>query len=955
MNAATLTVNSSADAGGTCPGVNCTLRQAIATATAGDTIVFDARLSAITLTTNELLINKNLTIKGPGANLLSVQRSSAAGTPQFRIFEIAVSVNATIADLTITNGVASGLGDGGGIYNSGTVGITGCAISGNTGSAVDNEGGGLYNASSSTMTVSNCTLSSNSNQFGGGIFNLGTLTLTGSTLSGNTTGNHGAGIYTGGGTTTITNSTITNNQASIGGGIYNGGGTINLKNTIVALNTAFNGDRDIHGAVSSQGYNFIGDPTGAGITGTTTGNQLNANPNLDSLRDNGGPTKTHALLSGSTAIEGGNSGGATTDQRGFARPVDDPAIANASGGDGSDIGAFEVQPDQLPGCANLGHVVGNTNDAGTDSLRAIMVSVCSGTAITFAPSVRGTINLTSGELLINKSLTITGPGANLLTIQRSPAAGTPNFRVFHINGNFNASISGLTIANGFLPGNLGGGISNDNGSLTLDGVTVSGSMADIGAGIYTARAATISNSTISGNTVTGNSAGDGGGGIYNVGGTLNLINSTLSGNVAQIPGGGGQGGGIRNNLGTVSILSTTIAGNSADQGGGIYHSNGGGVTFQNSIIAQNTSVNGADLNGTFSSGGFNLIGNSTGAILNPALFSDQIGNAGSPLDPRLDILRDNGGPTFTRAILSGSPAIDKGNASGSSKDQRGLPRPVDFSFVANANTGDGSDIGAFEVQPATTLANISTRLRVETGDNALIGGFIVTGTQPKRVILLAIGPSLPLADTLANPTLELYSGNTLLQSNDDWVNSPDKQAIIDSGVAPTNNLESAIIATLPANNSQYTAIVRGLNNTTGIGVVQAYDLDRLVDSKLANISTRGFVQTGDNVLIAGTILLGQTSQKVIVRAIGPSLPFSGTLADPTLELRDQNGGLIDSNDNWKDSPNKQAIIDSTVPPTNDSESAIVATLPANSAQYTAIVRGVGGSTGIAVVEVFALP
>jgi len=125
-----------------------------------------------------------------------------------------------------------------------------------------------------------------------------------------------------------------------------------------------------------------------------------------------------------------------------------------------------------------------------------------------------------------------------------------------------------------------------------------------------------------------------------------------------------------------------------------------------------------------------------------------------------------------------------------------------------------------------------------------------------------------------------------------------------------------------------------------------------VDSKLANISTRGFVQTGDNVLIAGTIILGQVPQKVIVRAIGPSLPFAGTLADPTLELRDQNGNLLEANDNWVDSPNKQAIIDSTIPPTNNLESAIVRTLtPAN---YTAIVRGVNNTTGIAVVEVYAL-
>jgi hypothetical protein len=148
--------------------------------------------------------------------------------------------------------------------------------------------------------------------------------------------------------------------------------------------------------------------------------------------------------------------------------------------------------------------------------------------------------------------------------------------------------------------------------------------------------------------------------------------------------------------------------------------------------------------------------------------------------------------------------------------------------------------------------------------------------------------------------------------------------------------------------------VRGANNGTGIGVVEAYDLDRSVDSKLANISTRGLVQTGDNALIAGTIILGQGTQKVIVRAIGPSLPIAGALANPTMELRDQNGGLVQANDNWVDSPDKQAIIDSTIPPTNDLESAIIATLPANGASFTAIVRGVNDTTGIAVVEVYAL-
>lgn len=224
------------------------------------------------------------------------------------------------------------------------------------------------------------------------------------------------------------------------------------------------------------------------------------------------------------------------------------------------------------------------------------------------------------------------------------------------------------------------------------------------------------------------------------------------------------------------------------------------------------------------------------------------------------------------------------------------------------------------------------------------------------MLIRAIGPSLGLTGQLTNPTLELRDASgALLDQNDDWKNSPNKQAIIDSTLAPTQDLESAILATLPANSQSYTAILRGVNNTTGIGVVEIYDLDRSVDSKLANISTRGFVQTGDNVLIAGTIVLGQGSQKVIIRAIGPSLNIAGKLADPTLELVNANGVPLAFNDNWRTGGQEAEIIQTTVPPTNDLESAIVYILPGNGASYTAIVRGAGGTNGIAVVEVYALP
>jgi hypothetical protein len=249
-------------------------------------------------------------------------------------------------------------------------------------------------------------------------------------------------------------------------------------------------------------------------------------------------------------------------------------------------------------------------------------------------------------------------------------------------------------------------------------------------------------------------------------------------------------------------------------------------------------------------------------------------------------------------------------------------------------------------------------LDVETGDNVMIGGFIVTGTQPKKVIVRAIGPSLNVAGKLENPTLDLNGPGGLIASNDDW-RSTQEAEIIASGVPPTNDLESAIVATLPANSTGYTAIVRGVDNSTGIALVEAYDLDSTVDSKLANISTRGLVQTADNVMIGGFIVLGPNPQNVIVRAIGPSLAntVAGTLADPMLELHDSNGTLLAMNDNWQDSPDKQAIIDSGVPPANNLESAIVATLPSsiNGIGYTAIVSGVNGTTGVALVEVYALP
>lgn len=254
--------------------------------------------------------------------------------------------------------------------------------------------------------------------------------------------------------------------------------------------------------------------------------------------------------------------------------------------------------------------------------------------------------------------------------------------------------------------------------------------------------------------------------------------------------------------------------------------------------------------------------------------------------------------------------------------------------------------------PADLFGNISTRARVGSGDDALIGGFIITGTQPKTVIVRGLGPSLPVAGALADPVIEVHgSSGELLATNDNWRDAATKQEIINSGLAPANELESALWGTI--NPGAYTVVVRGKNNATGIALFEVYDLDSNLPQQLANVSTRGHVDSGDNVMIAGVIVLGSKPVQAVLRAIGPSLASAGVpnpLDDPLLELRDTNGGLISSNDNWQE--HEAEVNGTSLAPADPRESAIVAQLyPAN---YTAVVRGKNGATGIALVEVYHL-
>jgi photosystem II stability/assembly factor-like uncharacterized protein len=253
------------------------------------------------------------------------------------------------------------------------------------------------------------------------------------------------------------------------------------------------------------------------------------------------------------------------------------------------------------------------------------------------------------------------------------------------------------------------------------------------------------------------------------------------------------------------------------------------------------------------------------------------------------------------------------------------------------------------------LLNISTRLRVLTGENVEIAGFIVTGTDAKKVLVRGLGPSLPTSQNLPDPTLALHDATKTLQTNDDWKDTQ-QAAIQATTVPPPRDAESALIATVPAGTSKYTAILAGKGSATGIGLVEVYDLAQSANSQLANISTRGFVDSGDNVMIGGVILGpdGSGASRVLLRGIGPSLGGSGVanaLADPVLTLKNGNGVTVATNDNWK--ATQQREIEATkAAPSKDAESAILQTL--GPGKYTAILSGKNNGTGVALVEAYNL-
>jgi autotransporter-associated beta strand protein len=474
---------------------------------------------------------------------------------------------------------------------------------------------------------------------------------------------------------------------------------------------------------------------------------------------------------------------------------------------------------------------------------------------------------------------------------------------------------------------LGGrtlGIGEGDGSSTFSGVIMNGgltpgrdgtgSLTKLGSGVFTLNGI---------DTYTGPTTVEGG----------NLVvNGALSSEVTVENGGTLSGGGHVANL--IAESGATVApGNGVTLSpSGIYRQEAG-ATLALAVAGTQPGQ------GTQLTGGVNAELNS-GAVLEVDFTGGFAPKAGEKI-PLINTAHISGG--FSTVHLTG---VQAGFGYTIGTDANGI-------HLTATNTG----VATTKAAPSNLL-NISTRVDVQTGSDVLIGGFIIKGTAPKMVLVRGLGPSLKamgVAGALSDPVLELHKPDGTVITNDNWVDAQ-KQAIIDTGIPPANPFESAIVATLDP--GEYTCVVRGNDNATGVGLVEVYDLDRALGTTLANISTRGLVETGDNVMIGGFIAGGLNggASTVVVRGLGPSLATEGitdSLADPTLALYDSEGNRVAENNDWMTGARAPAIIAEGLAPKNPRESAVQAILPPGA--YTAILSGVGGATGVGLVEVYNLP
>jgi hypothetical protein len=535
--------------------------------------------------------------------------------------------------------------------------------------------------------------------------------------------------------------------------------------------------------------------------------------------------------------------------------------------------------------------------------------------------------------------------------------GTLNWQT-PISGPLNAAVdpaAGIRMIDANSPANSGVITGNISSLLTSDG-----------AGVVSHDGGTVI-SNDGGSLVShdgGGLIGDDGSGLLSEGG-LGLLSERGNGMIGQ------DGAGFISDNGAASLSRTSSGVKAASASAGFIQTGGetdlshvlilGPATINGGVVTGSGMIAGDVTNNSFISpghsvGGISILGNYTQGAQGTLVLE----NGGAAAN-QYDHLQVHG-----TANLAGK--LDLRDINGYVHDPADTFNPIGFqsatgsfsSVSSNAqvtltNNGIRASIDPSAPAPkAGQPLNIATRMSVQTGDNVLIAGFIVTGPSgsTKKVLIRGMGPSLAqfgVPGTLSDPFLELHKPDGSVVSNDNWQQGDTSQ--IPSGFAPSDPRESVIVATLTPGN--YSAIVKGAHAETGVGIAELYDLDSASPAKLANISTRGFINTGDDVMIGGFIIGGNEPAKILVRAIGPTLTdigVQGALADPMLELHDSNGSTI-SNDDWRETQESE-IIATTIPPNKDREPAILATLvPGN---YTAIVRGKNNTTGIGLVEAYNL-
>lgn len=888
---------------------------------------------------------KSFTVRAePGANVVL----NGGGTTEILTFTTPKPV--TFQGLTFANGVSTREFHGGGMSTDHVqANFISCTFENNAGNAPNTGGGGLWLASS-TVSFQSCTWRNNtSKHYGGGLSaDQSRVYIRDSTFVGNRVNVAGHSFFSAGGaingnasTIRIDNTRFESNQAGyVGGAIYVYGGWKDPVTTprmnLVVSNSLFIG-------------NFVLKTSGT-FTAPTAGGAIQ-------LEDQTKGTFYNCRFISNNAKQGGAVASYRT-----VSEFQGCVFQNneAHGNDPSDGfgGAIFVISDDLPG----------------DS------------------TVNGTVNRPSAKLTVMDSL-FRGPGGGAISARQGGA--------IFVAGDLHSMYGQGVNKNGTLetnraPVNLQrvvfadlNTLDNGNGTggaLTADFVTLNAnqcivqncSASQYGGGFEIVRgsAATITNMTF-----VNNRAGILGGALTMFGGTLNVSNSKFLDNRAKVSGIGGG-----------SALMT-----SADPAGGSLPPMDMSGAIENCVMSNNSGGpmiydGDSHLNGPYNRLQYN--GNTIYDAEADPFFHDLAGYMPTSVFNNLKLVRADRTTTTKAAVpnISSAPAVTGAllmvprQIVSSGAPGENLPIPAYLGYASSGGTpsldgvakgsaaavvnapNDGAhtlDVGAsrFSTSPVPAAAlNISTRLPVAQGDGALIGGFIVVGPTPKRLMVRAIGPSLPIAGALENPFLELHnSTGATIATNDSWrttqpggiLGSSQVIDVLASTIPPSSDAEAAIIATLDP--GAYTAVIRGAANSTGIALVEIFDLDPVQDSTLANISTRGFIQTNDNVMIGGFIYLGGPGPtKVVVRGIGPSLATAGIpnpLLDPMLELYESNGALVAANDDASQSPDAAALQATGLQPQNPAESAIYRTALPRGA-YTAIARGKNNGTGVGLIEVY---